>query len=169
MLAGEQVRWQERVAETMAPSSSATPIERRPADFVSRIKALLVTALLVVATLGVGWLVWSVLEWRQGSTASFRLTGLRVVRRSTGRRIGLTRSVVRNAVCCTVLLVPTIVACCLIAFAFVMGASPPDRLLRKPRAAPWDLLTDTEVVFERPLLRRDPDWVAEIAGNGKAR
>ena len=152
-------------AEMTGSSSSA--IERRPADLGSRIKALLLTVALVVVTLVVGWLVWSVIEWRRGSTASYQVTGLRVVRRSDGRPIGLARSIVRNGICCTLLLVPTIVACCLIAFAFVMGASPPDRLWRKPRAAPWDSLTATEVVFERPLIRRDPAWVAEIAGNGK--
>jgi hypothetical protein len=110
---------------------------------------LAITVALVVATLGVGWLVWSVFEWRHGRTASYRLTGLRVVRRSSGQPIGLCRSVVRNAVCCTLLLVPVIVACVLIGFAFVMGASPPNDLLRKPRRAPWDILTDTEVLNER--------------------
>jgi uncharacterized RDD family membrane protein YckC len=119
------------------------------ATLIARMKALLLTIALMVATLFVGWLVWSVIEWRHGRTASYRLTGLRVVRRSTGQRIGLCRSFVRNAVCCTVLLVPTILACSVIAFAFVMGASPPEGLLRKPRNAPWDLLTDTMVVDER--------------------
>lgn len=146
--------------------SSRPMVERRPADFGRRIKALLLTFLLVLATLVVGWLVWSVLEWRRGSTASFRLTGLRVVRRRDGQPIGLARSVVRNGVCCTILLVPTIVACVLTALSFAMGASPPDRLLRKPRAAPWDRLTGTEVVFAPPLLRRQPPWMAQIAGEG---
>lgn len=119
------------------------------AGFGVRVKALVLTGALVVATLGVGWLVWSVLEWRRGSTASFRLTGLRVVRRSDGTPIGLGRSVVRNALLCTVLLVPTVVACVVIACAFVMGASPPDDLFRTPRNAPWDLLSRTTVVQER--------------------
>lgn len=119
------------------------------ASFGIRIKALLLTVALVVATLGVGWLVWSVLEWRRGSTASFRLTGLRVVRHADGSPVGLGRSVVRNAVLCTVLLVPTVIACVVIAFAFVMGASPPNDLFRKPRNAPWDRLSGTMVVQER--------------------
>ena len=149
-----------------ASSSSATAVERVPAGSGLRIKALLLTALLVVVTLVVGWLVWSVVEWRRGSTASFRLTGLRVVRRSDGRPIGLGRSLIRNAICCTLLLVPTIVACCLLAIVFVMGASPPDRLLRKPRTAPWDV---------RPAPRSSPNVrsipgavrVVESTGNGK--
>ncbi len=148
--------------------SSSSAVERRPADFGSRIKALGLTALLVVATLVVGWLVWSVIEWSRGRTASFHVAGLRIVRRSDGRPIGLVRSIVRNAICCTLLLVPTIVACALIAVAFTLGASPPDRLLRKPRAAPWDVLTGTEVVYGAPLRRRDPAWMVQIAGNGQA-
>ena len=148
-------------------SSSAIAAERVPAGLGRRIKALLLTALLVVATLVVGWLVWSVVEWRRGSTASFRLTGLRVVRRSDGRPIGLVRSILRNAICCTLLLVPTIVACCLLAIAFVMGASPPDRLLLEPRTAPWDLLTRSEVVSERPVETPVPARVVESTGNGK--
>ena len=148
-------------------SSSAIAMERVPAGLGRRIKALLLTGLLVVVTLGVGWLVWSVVEWRRGRTASFRLTGLRVVRRSDGRPIGLARSILRNAICCTLLLVPTIVACCVLALAFVMGASPPDQLLREPRTAPWDLLTRTKVVSERPVGATEPIRAVESAGNGK--
>ena len=119
------------------------------ASFGVRIKALLLTCCLVVATLGVGWLVWSVLEWRRGSTASFRLTGLRVVRHSNGTPIGLGLSIVRNAVLCTALLIPTILACVVIAFTFVMGASPPNDLFSNPRNAPWDRVCRTTVVQER--------------------
>jgi RDD family len=123
----------------------------------SRIWALLLTLVLIIGTLGVGWLCWSLVEWKHGRTASFRLTHLRVVRRSDGSPVGLGRSLVRNLVCCTVLIVPTILACLVIGLAFVMGASPPSGLLSSPRAAPWDLLTDTKVVSEslkpaRPIL-----------------
>jgi hypothetical protein len=55
----------------------------------------------------------------------------------------------RNAVCCTLLFVPTLIVCALLAFAFVMGASPPNGLLSQPRRAPWDILTDTKVVVQR--------------------
>jgi hypothetical protein len=114
-----------------------------------RIKALLLTFLLIVVTLGVGWLAWSVVEWRRGRTVSFKLMGLRVVRTSDGRPIGLGTSLLRNALLCSVLFVPTLLACLVLAFAFVMGASPPEGLLSKPRNAPWDRLTKTMVVVER--------------------
>jgi uncharacterized RDD family membrane protein YckC len=126
------------------------------AGFAARAQALTLTAGLIVVTFGVGWLVWTVVEWRQGRTASFRRAGLRVVRRSDGRPIGLWRSVLRNGVCCTLLLVPTVLVCACLAFVFVMGASPPPDLLSKPRAAPWDRLTGTMVVDERVHPRRLP-------------
>jgi len=148
-------------------SGSAIAMEWVLVGLGRRIKALLLTMLLVIATLVVGWLVWSVVEWRRGSTASFRVTGLRVVRRSDGRPIGLVLSILRNAICCTLLLVPTIMVCCLLAIVFVMGASPPDRLLLEPRTAPWDLLTRSEVVSERPVETPEPGRVVESAGNGK--
>jgi hypothetical protein len=120
-----------------------------PAGLGVRIKAQLLTFGLFVVTLGIGWLVWSMVEWRHGRTASFRLTGLRVVRSSDGRPIGLGRSILRNALLCTVLLVPTILICLVVALTFVMGASPPNDLLSKGRNAPWDRLTKTTVVQER--------------------
>jgi hypothetical protein len=69
-------------------------------------------------------------------------------------------------VCCAVLVIPTLVACSVLALAFVMGASPPDGLLRQARSAPWDVLTRTEVIDERigavgPGLRLGRNWPAE--------
>ena len=123
-----------------------------PASTAARLEALGLTFVLFVVTLGIGWLIWSVVEWRKGRTASFRLRGLRVVRQSDGRPIGLCRSIVRNAICCTLLLVPTILVCSVLALAFVMGASPPDGLMRQARRAPWDLLTGTKVLDQHVRL-----------------
>jgi hypothetical protein len=128
--------------------SQASP----PASTAARLEALGLTFVLFVVTLGIGWLVWSVVEWRKGRTASFRLRGLRVVRQSDGRPIGLCRSIVRNAVCCTLLLVPTMIVCAILGLAFVMGASPPDDLMRRARRAPWDVLTRTRVLDQRARL-----------------
>jgi hypothetical protein len=133
---------------------------RQPAaSFGRRLEALALTPLLLIGTLGIGWLVWSVLEWRQGRTPSYRLLGLRVVRGDQETPIGLTRSLVRSGICCTLLIVPTVVIGAIVAISFAIGASPPDGLLRQPRAAPWDRLTATTVIDERaePL----PDSAAE--------
>src|ERR1019366_2868350 len=94
-----------------SPSSLAAVAEPLRAGLGRRIEALLLTVFLLVGSLGIGWLVWSVLEWRTGSTPSYRLLRLRVVSRSDGLPIGLTRSFVRNGIFCTVLLLPTIAVC----------------------------------------------------------
>jgi hypothetical protein len=112
-----------------------------------RSRALLLTFGLLIVTLVIGWLVWSVVEWWSGRTPAYRLTRLRVVRRSDGRAIGLGRSVARE-VCCLLLLIPTLVVSAFIALGFAMGASPPDGVLGQSRDAPWDVLTRTRVVNE---------------------
>jgi RDD family len=131
--------WAARPANLHAPEASVSV----------RLRAFALTCLLFVITLGVGWLAWSIVEWRHGRTVSYRCTGLRVVASADGRPVGLGRSVLRSALCCTVLLIPTVLVCVLLALAFVMGASPPNDLLTKPRRAPWDVLTGTDVLDER--------------------
>jgi len=133
---------------------------RQPeASLGRRMEALALTPLLLIVTLGIGWLIWSILEWRSGRTPSYRLLGLRVVRRSDEQRIGLARSFVRSGVCCTLLVIPTIVVGAVIALSFAMGASPPDGLLSQSRAAPWDQLTATKVLDERAEPLVDPKSV----------
>jgi hypothetical protein len=120
-----------------------------------RIGALGLTAVLLVATLVVGYLAWSVFEWRHSRTPSYRLLKLRVATRADGRPIGPGRSFLRSGVCCTVLVVPTVVVGAVVLLCFAFGASPPDGLFRQPRRAPWDSLTGTTVLDERarPKIR----------------
>jgi hypothetical protein len=134
------------------------------ASFGRRIEALALTPVLLIVTLGIGWLVWSVVEWRNGRTPSYRLLGLRVGRRDGGKPIGFARSLARSGVCCTLLVVPTVLICGVVAVSFAIGASAPDGLLREPRAAPWDRLTDTEVIDERVPVVADPAPESEITG-----
>ena len=123
-------------------------VKRLPAASVgTRCQALLWTILLIVVTLVVGWLAWSVVEWCSGRTPGYQRTHLRVVRQSDWKPIGLGRSLLREA-CCALLLLPTLIACCFIALSFAMGASPPEGVLNQSRHAPWDFLTRTEVVNE---------------------
>ena len=136
------------------------PVRRTPARPDARAKALCLTVLLLVATLLVGWLAWSVVEWRRGRTPSYRLTGLRVVRSSDGTPIGFWRSALRE-VCCLLLLIPTLLACGLLAIVFVMGASPPEGLSSRPRQAPWDVLSGTEVMKEEIPHQALAEYVPE--------
>jgi hypothetical protein len=130
------------------PATGPRPVDTigaPPASTGTRLHALALTVGLIVVTLGVGWLIWSLVEWCRSSTPSYGLTGLRLVRRSDGASAGPVRVLCRE-VCCLVLIVPTIVVCCALGFTFVMGASPPDDLVRGSRHAPWDVLSGTEVV-----------------------
>ena len=113
-----------------------------------RIEALALAPLLLIVTFGVGWLVWCVIEWTHGRTPSYRVLGLRVVRTSDDQPIRWVRSLARSSIC-LVLVIPTVVVCCVIGISFVFGASAPEDLLRQPRGAPWDRLTATRVVDER--------------------
>jgi RDD family len=136
-------------------------VRKEPAASLGRrIGALALTVVLLVGTLVVGFVVWSVFEWRHGRTPSYRLLGLHVVRRADGRPVGLARSFLRSGVCCTVLIVPTVVVGAVILLCFAFGASPPDGLFRQPRAAPWDALTSTTVLDQRarPSIRPGPEF-----------
>jgi RDD family len=126
------------------------------ASFGKRLEALALNALLCIVTLVIGWIVWSVFEWRNGRTPSYRLLRLHVVRLSDGRPIHLGRSIIRSGICC-LLLIPTIVVCAIIGLSFVFGASAPDNLFRHPRRAPWDHFTSTRVTCDQsePLVGGD--------------
>ncbi len=123
------------------------------ASFGKRLEALALTALLCVVTLGIGWMVWCVFEWRNGRTPSYRVLRLHVVRFSDGQPIRLGRSIIRSGLFC-LLLVPTTVVLAVIGVSFVFGASAPDNLFRDPRRAPWDHFTSTKVTIEQtePLV-----------------
>ncbi len=123
--------------------------EHPAASLGRRIGALALTVLLVIGTLLVGFVVWSVVEWRHGRTPSYRLLGLRAVTRADGQPIGLGRSFLRSGVCCTILVAPTVIVGAIVLLCFAFGASPPDGLFRQPRRAPWDALTGTTVLDER--------------------
>lgn len=126
------------------------------ASFGKRLEALALSPVLCVVTLGIGWVLWCVFEWRNGRTPSYRILRLHVVRLSDGQPIRLGRSIVRSGICC-LLLVPTIVVCVIIGISFAFGASAPDNLFRDPRRAPWDHFTKTKVTSERaePLVGGD--------------
>ena len=50
-----------------------------------RFGAFLLEVVLSVVTLGVGWLIWSVIVWSKGQTPAKALLGMRCVRTDTGR------------------------------------------------------------------------------------
>ena len=79
-------------------------VRKEPAASLGRrIGALGLTVVLLVGTLVVGFVVWSVFEWRHGRTPSYRLLGLHVVDAPTGSRSasGVRSSAVASAARCS--------------------------------------------------------------------
>jgi uncharacterized RDD family membrane protein YckC len=50
-----------------------------------RFGAYLLEGLLLLVTLGIGWLVWSMIVWSKGQTPAKAVMGMRCVRKETGR------------------------------------------------------------------------------------
>lgn len=78
------------VAPTPPPSSKAMSSPRR------RARGLGLEALLFLATLGVGWLAWSVVLWRQGQTPAKRLMRMRCIDTRSGAAAGVATMATRE-------------------------------------------------------------------------
>ena len=50
-----------------------------------RLGAYLLDVLLLVVTLIIGWIIWTLIVWKDGQSPAKRLLGMRVVVKSTGR------------------------------------------------------------------------------------
>jgi uncharacterized RDD family membrane protein YckC len=68
------------------------------ADPGRRLAGFVLDVGLFVITLGVGWLAWSVAEWRHGRTPAKRLLRLRVVDAVSGEPVGLRVMLLRQVV-----------------------------------------------------------------------
>lgn len=61
-----------------------------------RLGASLLNGVLVVVTLGIGYLVWTLVLWGQGTNPGKKICGLRVVKADTGRVANFGDMFVRN-------------------------------------------------------------------------
>jgi hypothetical protein len=68
-----------------------------------RLSALLLDLLLIVITLGAGWLVWSLVVWSSGRTPGRQLLGHVVADATTGEPLGWGRMALRQVVVCGLL------------------------------------------------------------------
>lgn len=69
-----------------------------------RLGAVLLNGLLMVVTLFIGWLVWTMVLWGQGTNPGKKMLGLAVVKADTGRLCGWGDMCVRNFVFGTLVL-----------------------------------------------------------------
>jgi uncharacterized RDD family membrane protein YckC len=63
-----------------------------------RLGASLLNCVLVVVTLGIGYLVWAMVLWNQGTNPGKRICGLRMVKADTGHTCSFGDMLVRNFV-----------------------------------------------------------------------
>ena len=102
-----------------------------------RLGAYLLDGLLAVVTLGIGWLVWSLIIWSKGQSPGKALLGMRCVRTDTGRLATWGTMALRELVGKGIIGGITFGITTLISCFMVLGAS---------HQAVWDKIASTVVV-----------------------
>jgi len=60
-------------------STNSNQVNLRYASFQHRLGAIVLDATLMVLTLGIGWLIWSLVLWSQGQTPAKKILKLRTI------------------------------------------------------------------------------------------
>jgi uncharacterized RDD family membrane protein YckC len=112
-----------------------------------RLGGYLLDGLLVVVTLGIGWIIWSLIVWTQGQSPGKQLLGMRVVRLDTKAHAGWGRMFLRD-------IVGKFIVALVGALLLGIGAVVADcwLLWDKDKQELWDKIAGTVVV-------NDPDKV----------
>jgi uncharacterized RDD family membrane protein YckC len=77
------------------PANSGSPM--RYASFQHRLGALVLDAVLMSLTLGIGWLIWSFVVWGNGQTPAKQILKIRVYNAETGRVVSWGHMALREA------------------------------------------------------------------------
>jgi uncharacterized RDD family membrane protein YckC len=77
------------------PAANAPPLS----SALRRLGALALDLLLFIVTLGIGWLVWSLIVWARGQSPAKQLLGMRVVHADTLETVSWGRMALREIVC----------------------------------------------------------------------
>jgi len=77
------------------PSNSGAPM--RYATFQHRLGALVLDAVLMGLTLGIGWLIWSLVIWGNGQTPAKQILKIRVYNSETGQVVSWGHMALREA------------------------------------------------------------------------
>jgi uncharacterized RDD family membrane protein YckC len=79
------------------PPAYAVPDHALASPWV-RLGAALLNGVLVIVTLGIGYLIWTLVLWVQGTNPGKKMCGLRIVKADTGRTCTFGDMLVRNFV-----------------------------------------------------------------------
>lgn len=86
--------------QVWTPATGGPPIV--PAEALAspwvRLGAALLNGLLVIVTLGIGYLIWALVLWGEGTNPGKKICGLRIVKADTGRVCTFGDMLVRNFV-----------------------------------------------------------------------
>lgn len=132
-------------------AGAVLPRQVRLSSGGKRFGAYMLNALLAIVTLGVGWIVWSLVVWQRGQNPGYQCLGMYVVRVSTagGPRVADWGTMALRNFCCYGL----IGAATSNVFNLVGALFIP---FRDDKKALWDLMVDTIVVDDREGVLRTP-------------
>ena len=80
---------------TNVPANNGSPMHY--ASFQHRLGALVLDALLMGLTLGIGWLIWSLVIWGNGQTPAKQILKIRVYNAETGQVVSWGHMALREA------------------------------------------------------------------------
>lgn len=67
-------------------NNSEIPLSIRYASFQHRLAAIALDATLFLLTLGIGWIIWSLIVWGEGQTPAKKILKLRTINFADGRQ-----------------------------------------------------------------------------------
>ena len=70
---------------TQDPITNSDELNLRYASFQHRLGAIVLDATLMIITLGIGWLIWSLIVWGEGQTPAKKIRKLRTINFTNGR------------------------------------------------------------------------------------
>jgi uncharacterized RDD family membrane protein YckC len=85
-------------SESFAPPIRTTGTALVPVGNGARFGAYLLDGLLAIVTCGIGWLIWSIFMWQQGTTPGKKMVGLVVVDNLTGQPAAIGKMALRELV-----------------------------------------------------------------------
>lgn len=121
------------------PRASSVPVAPagQLATAGSRIRAALLDGLLMVVTLFIGWLIWSIVLWKQSTSPAKKMLGMTVVDANTGAPATIKQMVMREVLGKWV--VGSVAGIVTLASLVMLWATP-------RRQAVWDYIGTTVVV-----------------------
>ena len=85
-------------SQPFSPPVQASSANLTPVGNGARFGAYLLDGLLAIVTCGIGWLIWSIFMWQQGTTPGKKMVGLVIVDTATGQPAAMGKMALRELV-----------------------------------------------------------------------